>query len=982
MIGVWQLSDRLWNFFFFRLEEELGVSSDTCTSPYCDRLEHHNLAITANPLPPMASQFQVQKPYVLTTLPRPLDPATGTYVVGEVFGYAPGSKKRKRRRAELTVGIDGEAINIYDVSSARLVTSYPIPPQSRLSCPPSSFRLKTETTKDILRYTYTALDESRTHRITLFRDDVGVSGKTNQTTRSVLLGHGLPVVWLAPISNPRVLSEATGDVPANELLVLRADGEIVCLDGESLQQKWTSTAMAMLQDLDDGAKPNFTVDFCCSVSASEIVKGIFKGDNDAFSLLSGSGKGPDEESEVLVLVSSSGTAGHRIRHLHIIARLPSTLASSRSQQGIVQLHVVPLITPRDMQDGVRCYRLDIHNGALLELHHHTITIHDLTTSIPKITSTMQLDGTMSFLSLSKTSLLCSTNTQLSVFNPVYRSLQDAIDIDLAVQGQADMGDHQDTVSCQLVAYFSPLERAISIVGSNLVAIQLEAPKSRHAKRRAEGLLIDSIGRGLPIKRSSIPSSGSPPKGSVFSNFLPGSMRGDYWEKWMADQKRADSLFDSNDISSFESFLAEKFGILTEAIPTPDEDNTGVFKNALVWHLPKSRASYPPVDRRWILYAISRSFQWNNALPNDLTVPRLICQLPQSNILNYLVDAGHLTLSNLKAAFRNRLNEKEAVDTFLAEQLITRLSDIDPSLELIVVYLSATNLGAVEILLVLRTLMRSLELVNDGSKSLPKLLTNGSVEETVNDDEVADNENIGMELDDLEDEIQKTVSYLNNEDAGIRGKGLSMAFAKLGACPSLSAVKALRSTFQPKEILSLVYVLRVELVKGGWTDRYLDIDHRENDTPFDAPPDGIIKLIADLLGRCLDSLGPGGWLLNDMQVGDDAADLVSSLTHEVSAALEGLEEMVFLRNLLADPLKYYAASRKTLVAEDVDTTKPIAVRVREPGAGALPLGLKSASQRVSSHKVVSGGEVVQRSLREMGHLVSQQVGSYSLERIVI
>lgn len=73
----------------------------------------------------MASQFQVQKPYVLTTLPRPLDPTTGTYVVGEVYGYAPGSKKRKRRRAELTVGIDGEAINIYDVS---LRPPFPSPP--------------------------------------------------------------------------------------------------------------------------------------------------------------------------------------------------------------------------------------------------------------------------------------------------------------------------------------------------------------------------------------------------------------------------------------------------------------------------------------------------------------------------------------------------------------------------------------------------------------------------------------------------------------------------------------------------------------------------------------------------------------------------------------------------------------------------------------------------------------------------------------
>ncbi|KAI3320432.1 hypothetical protein HD806DRAFT_232418 [Xylariaceae sp. AK1471] len=939
----------------------------------------------------MASQFQVQKPYVLTTLPRPLDPTTGAYVVGEVYGYAPGSKKRKRRRAELTVGIDGEAINIYDVSSARLVTSYPIPPQSRLSCSASSIRLKSDTTKDVSRYTYAASNESNINKITLFKDTVGASGKTDQFNRSASLGRGQPVVWLAPVSSPVASSEAIDVAPDNELLVIRTDGEIVCLDGESLKQKWTTTALAMLQDLADDARINFTIEFCRSVSASEVVKGIFKGNSDVFSIISASGHDLEEEMEIFVMVSSSGATGHRTRHLHIIGRLPSTLASTRTHEGVVQLHVMPLVTPYERRDSSPSYRLDVRNGALLELHDHIIIIHDLTASVPKITSTIHLDGTNSFLSLSKTSLLCSTNTQLSVFNPVYKSLQNTIDIDLAVQGQTDTGNNEDTVSCQLVAYFSPLERAISIVGSNLVAIQLEAPKSRHAKRRAEGLLIDSIGRGLPItKRSSVPSAASPPKSSVFSNYVPGSMRGDYWGKWTIDQEKADALLNSNDIPQFETFLAEKFGIPVEAAPVANGDSTDVStKNALVWRLPKSRVNYPSVDRRWVLYAISRSFQWNNALQNDSTIPRLICQFPQSNILNYLVDAGHLSLSNMRAAFRDKLSEKEAIDSFLAEQLVTQLSEIDPSLELLVVYLSATNLGALEILLVLRILMKSLEMLNDANRSLPKLLTNGSglVDDAANEDDTAENENIGMELDDLEEEIQKTVSYLNNEDAGIRGRGLSVAFAKLGACPTSPAVKALRTTFKPEEILSLMYVLRIELVKGGWTDRYLEVDYHEEDAPFDAPPDNIIKLIADLLGLCLDSLGPGGWLLNDaMQAGDDAAaaDFVSSLTHEVSAALVGLEEMVYLRHLLADPLKFYEASIKKAAAstQDVNTTKPIAVHVKEPRAVALPLGLKSASQRVASHKVISGGEVVQRSNRETGHLVSQKVGSYSLERIVI
>jgi hypothetical protein len=34
--------------------------------------------------------------------------------VGEVFGRASGSKKRKR--SELAVGVDGEGVNLYDVS--------------------------------------------------------------------------------------------------------------------------------------------------------------------------------------------------------------------------------------------------------------------------------------------------------------------------------------------------------------------------------------------------------------------------------------------------------------------------------------------------------------------------------------------------------------------------------------------------------------------------------------------------------------------------------------------------------------------------------------------------------------------------------------------------------------------------------------------------------------------------------------------------
>jgi len=54
----------------------------------------------------------------VASLPRPIDPSTGRYVVGDVYGGALGSKKRKR--SELAVGVDGEGVTLYDVRSCQV----------------------------------------------------------------------------------------------------------------------------------------------------------------------------------------------------------------------------------------------------------------------------------------------------------------------------------------------------------------------------------------------------------------------------------------------------------------------------------------------------------------------------------------------------------------------------------------------------------------------------------------------------------------------------------------------------------------------------------------------------------------------------------------------------------------------------------------------------------------------------------------------
>ena len=59
--------------------------------------------------------MELQPPSVLAQLPRPLQTSGGQTRFGDVYGFT-GSKKRKRY--EVAITIDGEAVNIYNVSSS------------------------------------------------------------------------------------------------------------------------------------------------------------------------------------------------------------------------------------------------------------------------------------------------------------------------------------------------------------------------------------------------------------------------------------------------------------------------------------------------------------------------------------------------------------------------------------------------------------------------------------------------------------------------------------------------------------------------------------------------------------------------------------------------------------------------------------------------------------------------------------------------
>lgn len=1020
----------------------------------------------------MASNFHIQKPYVLASLPRSLAQVDGKSVVGEVYGQRPGVKKR--RRAEVVVGIDGESANIYDIASSRLITSYPVPPQAKFSCAPCSVRLRSSASKDatVARYTYIATREPA-RKLSLFKDTVEAAGATASESLSVSLGRTGDIVALHTLSLPEQKEDSPASSPAVDLLAIDRDGQVTCFDGETLKEKYKASVATLSQDpVPRGS--NVRVEFVQMGLASDVVKGLGLGD-----YLSGffsqkidveGGFNPDVLFVITTVTGRQVGAGSA-RYLHILSADPA-------RNILVQAHYIRLPAPStneaadDSAMSRPTYRLDILSGSLFSLEGESILSYDLTRSVPRVVSSIAIPGVTSFLRLSKSSILAATPTSFSVYNALFKSLQASTTLEVRASvksstGEASKTEDKANPACSFVSFFPQLELAVALLDSNLVAVQLEPPRTRSKKRRADGLLIDSIGRGASLADTKT----SEESGPLSKRYLPGTMSASYLAQFNEDAKSADALLEAQDIPAFDDLLAEKLGIqsvtdwrwqrpldTTAAIDAMDETQDGGDESGATNGLtngttnglanghttdahtttpPASSSThhvkYPVTDRRWVIYAISRIF----TIKEEQTGGRLRLRpkVPSSDILNYLVDAGHLSVANTRSALRESLRDVDEDDQLLGESLPVVLAQVDPSLDLFLRWLYETKLGATELLSATLLLMRSLELVDKPAEQAKLLGTKPQITEAEADEESAeangDKAPVQRELDQLDQQLHLAEYFLQHVENDPRDLALDIAIGKLGSCPAMATVQGLRRIFRTDEIRALIEVLRKQMVDQGWATRYMDMDESTTGAAAAAaaadttPLNYSIRLIADLLCRCIDAVRPGEWLINDEEVAAAAAAVASSngeapafaaaasgsgseptaaggdffalLKWQVSAALEGVQEALYLRGLVGETVRYgmgvekIATKTTQLVKNGLgDEAKVRPQTVAGPASASmvsgLPLGLRAPTgltrhSDVAPTKVVSGGEIVRRTKRELGHLTSKKVGAYTLERIV-
>jgi hypothetical protein len=873
-------------------------------------------------------------------------------------------------------GMMGGYTNDGQISSTRLMTSYALPPQSSFSCNPTSFRSRVSKAKTSRR-TY-ASTYGLVPKITVFKDDHNaLLGTVSSTVSRIVEGTGNRIVF----NGATAVMHGT-DAPSEfiDLLIVKENGEIGCLNGETLEERWTSPASALERE-NDQLEGSRIIEYAELCSANTVAQGIFKEDPSVLAIypqdILENGYNPD----VLVLISRRKVKGLPLsRYIHIVAFPNVTSAHTNGSKHSVHV-LLSAQFPTDAHGSRKPVHFALHalGGILHQLQGDLLTTFALNPLGLKPQSTMSVRNSSSFLRLSSTSIMIASQATLSIYNPKYQSILSTINLDTQKYGESlkrkrgadsEVGPGVPGDS-YLASYFSKLSTAVAIIGNDLIAVQIEGNKDRRGESGAAGLLIDSLGCAIPGHKRG--REGKPNVQNLESETLSGYLSGTLNSAKVPSSKdlsKLETAFSAGDTKEFDNIITQRALKLT---PSPTANASPELR----------RGAATEVDRRWVIYALGKIFQLNDS--DDSETHRLSVVFHAPATFLWLVKGGHVTIANIRSALRSESNLFDS--QISTSELVSAVYDFNPDMDLLLALVRYNYMDAIGLVDIIKILIDSFELLGEREDAQPRLLTNG-------EDHQPRDEYTDAELEELEAQAEADLNlaeYQLESGSGVRGQALSLALSKLYTCPTSSIIQALQTRLSSREIVCLVYLLRFELQKGGWTAKYLDDNSVEGADEGSEVPDNAIILISTLLGNCIDAIGAGGWLTGDAMLvrgngSSDAEDLITALKLEISAALESIEEGTYLKGITSEMVRYGNAVQKVLEQAPSELfanqkRMPVKLQLIDPEQSLLPVGLK-AEQQVSRQRVGAGGEVHARSARDIGHLKSQRVGKYTFERVTI
>lgn len=594
------------------------------------------------------------------------------------------------------------------------------------------------------------------------------------------------------------------------------------------------------------------------------------------------------------------------------------------------------------------YSWHCSSGTLFQCTSSFYAVYSLSGLVPQLSHHVPF-GTrkpISCLRMCPSLVALNTPSSVSILDIRYSSIQAEQKLESSTKRKA-----------RLLSYFAPLDVIVAIQGRKLLAFQVSTTREKpygSQKRKRGSQLIDSIGHGSFFeKRSFIFVKGAPrPLGAQLSNPREG---------WDRVKGRLDTLLLERNLEEFESVMADQFGI-----------GKGKDENLKV-HRFADPAGGTLADVRKVHYLLKTLFsieQTRKSGSRDAVIWKLNVSWFPESLCHFLIRRGLFSVEHIEISLKN-YGALPPMESLKSGSFIQAIVDFDPSLKTLQLILSSpVVLEAEEIAHVLRHSMGVLNQPQSVDKTRLLMSANG------NDHDqglLAADEDIPVDP--------------STRDGKVTHALLESVLSRLNSISAYKLTRALKSELSTQELRSFVDLLRIELARGRWLSPYVEdrLEPAEN-AHMD---NGQVCVIANLLNCAIDSLGAGGWIHGASIDPSETTDTIAFMKAEISAALGGIEEATYLKGMLGEILLYGKTSPSAR-AERHSTFRPnqpglqiqsIFMAEAGPERSALPLGLKT-EERILPKKAVAGGELVDRSKRDISRLRSRMVGKYTFDRITI
>ena len=597
--------------------------------------------------------------------------------------------------------------------------------------------------------------------------------------------------------------------------------------------------------------------------------------------------------------------------------------------------------------------------------------YDLSAYIPEVVSKFPFtEGHSSMFPLTASLAAGALRTAVQIYDMKYQSIQRRYELSTKRRSRGPEAGK----AVRFISYFAKLDVLVAIRGRSLISFEIGRTRPNHGNAsRPQGLLIDALGHNTyGAGKVTVPAEAELRPGFSEAIFVPNSLEQAGWE---AEQKILDDLVQKDKVDEFERRMAGELqrSVAAEASASLKDPSVALPMDGQF------------VKQAHIRYLLSKIF---DASPIPSTVGEakeeisLVIAFFPPNLFRWLARHDHLGSFEIERALSTQASHVRMQPGAVARSIIGQ----EPSLGLLAVYLQNANIvGLDESLMVIKFLI-----INAVARARRASPFEGLLKEPR---QMAVDDFIPKQTEDPASERQFGATATGWSAGCVTA--MNETLMKLDGFSQSRVTSAMCEHLSTEETLTLIQFLRQQLFRSGCTSSFPSSSGTSEDLVLP------LELTASVLSSCMDALGPLSFLrsASDRDIWDG---LIPDLRSEISLALGSLEEATYLKGVLQEMVRYGNVAMST---EDSPTEPSTQIRgetgpkagmivkvyaepaeehgrdLQEPSA-LLPLSLKAENVVSRSKKRKGGGEILQRSGRELQYLQSRNAGRYSFERLIL